>query len=114
MQQKFFRPGVIIWDAFIRFLSERTILVLMIMFTMGVGGLLWHISRLQSKLVDTAALQGTALYTQAITEFRTLYTSEVVVRAQTHGVQATHDYATLKGGNPTSRDLEHSVRQPHR
>src|SRR3989304_9155558 len=58
----------------------------------GLGLLLWYFSRMQSRVIETMALENAALYTQALDEFRTLYTSEVVERVRPLGVEATHDY----------------------
>ena len=83
-----------------RLLHERTILVLAIMFCTGVAGVLWQVSRVQSNLVASIALQDASLYTQALAEFRTLYTSEVVETVRDHGIEVTHDYATKVGAIP--------------
>jgi PAS domain S-box-containing protein len=83
-----------------RLLHARTILVLALMFCAGVAGVLWQVSRVQSNLVASIALQDASLYTQALTEFRTLYTSEVVETIRDHGIEVTHDYATKAGAIP--------------
>ena len=83
-----------------RLLHERTILVLALIFCAGVAGVLWQVSRVQSNLVATIALQDASLYTQALTEFRTLYTSEVVETVRDYGIEVTHDYATKAGAIP--------------
>ena len=38
-------------------LHERTILMLVLLFCLGVGGMLWDVSRLQSNLITSIALQ---------------------------------------------------------
>lgn len=53
-------------------------------------------------LVETIALENAALYSQAIEEFRTVYTSEVVSTAREQGIEVTHDY----------RDKEHAIPLP--
>jgi PAS domain S-box-containing protein len=83
-----------------RLLHERIILVLALMFCAGVAGVLWRVSRVQSNLIAAIALQNASLYTQALTEFRTLYTSEVVQTVTGHGIEVTHDYATKAGAIP--------------
>lgn len=87
-------------NRFLHPLYERTLLVLMIMFCIGVAILLWHVYRLQSNLTESLTLKDASLYAQALEAFRTLYTSEVVVRAQTKGVEVTHDYASKEGAIP--------------
>jgi signal transduction histidine kinase/CheY-like chemotaxis protein len=84
----------------VRALHERTILLLTIMLVAGIAGTLWHLARLSSRLVESAALQGTALHAESLEELRTLYTSEVVERLRGHGIWVTHDYASYEGAIP--------------
>ncbi len=86
-------------------LRDRTILVLVVMFLAGMAGLLWQISRLQSVLVNTIAIQNASLYSDALTQFRILYTSEVVKRAKSYGMEITHDYETKEGAIPLPATL---------
>jgi signal transduction histidine kinase len=79
---------------------ERTVLLLTILFCAGVGATLWHLSRLSSTLVESGALQGTALYSESLTELRTFYNSQVVERVRPQGIVVTHDYATRDGAIP--------------
>src|SRR5262245_66504447 len=83
-----------------RLLYERTILVLLLLFCLGMGCMLWHVSRQQSNLITSTALQDASLYAQALAEFRTLYTSEVVETVRPLGVEVTHDYMTHAGAIP--------------
>jgi len=84
----------------VRLLHERTILVLLLLFCLGMGCMLWYVSHLQSNLIAAIALQDASLYAQALTEFRTLYTSEVVEIVRPQGVEVTHDYVTHDGAIP--------------
>jgi hypothetical protein len=84
-------------DRLQRLLYERTLLVLTIMFGTGVVIVLWHVSRLQSNLIESVTLNNASLYARALEKFRTLYTSEVAVRARMQGVEVTHDYDTKEG-----------------
>ena len=74
-----------------RLLHERTVAVLTIMLLVGVVAVLWQVSRVQDELVESTALQHAALYSQALSEFRTLYTSEVVERVSGHKIEVTHE-----------------------
>lgn len=80
--------------------QDRTILVLSLLFLLGVGILLWHLARLQSKLVDSLTSQSAELYSRALAELRTVYTSEVVSRVRSKGLEVTHDYQTKEGAIP--------------
>src|SRR5262245_17632024 len=83
-----------------RLLHERTILVLLLLFCLGMGCMLWYVARLQSILIAAIALQDASLYAQALTEFRTLYTSEVVETVRPRGIEVTHDYMSHAGAIP--------------
>jgi PAS domain S-box-containing protein len=86
--------------ACVRLLHERTILMLLLLFCLGMGCMLWYVARLQSNLIASIALQDAALYAQALAEFRTLYTSEVVETVRPRGIEVTHDYLTHAGAIP--------------
>jgi PAS domain S-box-containing protein len=81
-----------IFAGFRYLLYERTIPVVAVLFCVGVAGILWHLSSLSSNLIESTAVQNAALYADSLAEFRKLYASEVVARAQSHGMQITHDY----------------------
>jgi PAS domain S-box-containing protein len=87
-------------DRGLRLLHERTILVLTILFGIGVVSMLWYVSHLQSNLIASTVLQDASLYSQALGEFRTLYTSEVVDTVIKRGIEVTHDHATKEGAIP--------------
>jgi signal transduction histidine kinase len=87
------------WAWCVRLLYEHTALVLTIMFFVTMAGAMWHLSRTSIELVQSAALQGTSLYADALEEVRKLYTSEVVNRL-VDKVPITHDYVTREGAIP--------------
>ena len=91
---------------------QRPLILLLVAF-LGLGGLftMWQLSRLQTQLNETAALQSAELYSEAISQFRTLYTSEVVETARSHGEQTPVSIArTLSPG--VSRQSEELFRDP--
>jgi signal transduction histidine kinase len=92
-------------DRLRRLLHERPLLVLTVMFGIGVVIIQWHVSRLQSNLIASVTLNNASLYAQALEEFRTLYTSEVAVRARMKGVEVTHDYDVKEGAIPLPATL---------
>ncbi|MBI2382232.1 MAG: response regulator [Gammaproteobacteria bacterium] len=71
----------------------QVLAALVLLFGCAIGGILWHMANLQTELVQGIALRHARLYSEALSEFRTLYTSEVVLTAQRHGIPVTHDYA---------------------
>jgi len=79
---------------FLALVYDHTVLLLAVLLCAGIAGVMWQLSRLSSQLIYAAAFQGTSLYASAISEFRSLYTSEVVARLRAHGIDVTHDYQT--------------------
>ena len=71
----------------------------------GVGIIGWHVSRLQTNLIMTMAVASADLHAQAIEEFRTLYTSEVVERVRTRGIEVVRDYQSKPGAIPLPATL---------
>lgn len=71
----------------------RIILSLLLIFSIVVISMIWHVSQLQSELIESTALKAAKIYSSAIEEFRSIYTSEVVATAGKHGLEITHDYA---------------------
>jgi PAS domain S-box-containing protein len=73
--------------------QERTIIVVVLLFTLTMAGLLWQMLRLSEDLARGLVLQGTELQSVALEEIRQYYTSEVVARVgHIDGVEVTHDY----------------------
>jgi len=85
----------------LQLLNRRTILLLAILFIAGLAGALYNMSRLSSDLIQSQAVQSSALYAQAIKEARTLYSNNAVSRVKTiSGVGITHDYLSTPGSIP--------------
>lgn len=88
-----------------RFLAQRPVVVVVVLFFAAVAATLAHVQGLQSHLVSTQALQNAELLTQAVAEFRTVYTSEVVERIRPSGIEITHDYLLREGAAPLPATL---------
>jgi methyl-accepting chemotaxis protein len=58
----------------------------------GMLAVWWYTSHLQTKLVKSLALENARAYTHMLKEFRTLYTSEVVSRVKSAGIEVAQDY----------------------
>ena len=84
---------------------NRPMIPLTILLVLGVGAITWHWSYASNRLVETLSLRNAELYTKALTEFRTLYTSEVVATVTRAGIPVTHDYATRAGAIPLPATL---------
>jgi adenylate cyclase len=81
-------------------IRQAVIRVPTIIFCALAAGTLWHLSRLSSNLIQSAALQAASMHAESLKEVRKLYTSEVTDRVAGHGIQITHDYATKEGAIP--------------
>ena len=88
-----------------RFLSQRPVVVVAVLFIGAVAATLAYVQGLQTHLVDTQALQNAELLTDALAEFRTVYTSEVVERIRPRGIEVTYDYHLREGAVPLPATL---------
>ncbi len=81
-------------------INKHIVLVLGLIFCAGFAVVLWHSSRLTSGIIESYALLNAARYSRILTELRTLYTSEVVSRVRSHGIDIRHDYEDREGAIP--------------
>jgi diguanylate cyclase (GGDEF)-like protein len=72
--------------------QRHAVLGMTLVLLLSLSGLTWHLQQIFTQQLHNAALKNAQLYTAALTEFRSLYTSEVVARARLHGMTITHDY----------------------
>jgi PAS domain S-box-containing protein len=94
-----------LWGRGIASLQRLTGLLLVLVVALGTAGALWHLHRESAQLYEGLALQAAELQAQMLTEFRKLYASEVVTRAERSGVKAAHDYADREGAIPLPATL---------
>ena len=88
-------------SSFLDIVYKKTILVLTILCAIGIAAILWHQSHLETELVEATAVQNAARYVEALEEFRTLYTSEVVETVRRLGVEdATGSLPLRAAHNP--------------
>jgi signal transduction histidine kinase/CheY-like chemotaxis protein len=84
---------------------KRTAVLALFLVVMGAGGGGLYLLSLEAQLVEDIALQDAQKSSQALKEFRTLYTSEVVARARAHGMTISHDYAERDDAIPLPATL---------
>ncbi|MDA0281762.1 MAG: methyl-accepting chemotaxis protein [Planctomycetota bacterium] len=78
---------------FLSTMVRDPIVHLLVLLSVGsIAFLLWQQSRSESEIVEAIALQDAKAYSEALANFRSLYTSEVVITATAHGMEVTHDY----------------------
>lgn len=73
-------------------LHEHVVVVLSVLFGVCLVVMAVHVTQIQSLLVKAMAFTGADVYMRALTEFRTLYTSEVVNRLRPLSIGVNHEY----------------------
>lgn len=73
-------------------MRSRVIILIFTFFILIAVGMIFHSKSLQENAVQTTGLANAKIFSDAITTFRTLYTSEIVQVASEHGLEITHDY----------------------
>ena len=61
-------------------------MTLAIIFTFATIAILMHLNKLSNEQIQATALKNSQLYSETLAQFRALYTSEVVIAAQKHGL----------------------------
>lgn len=74
------------------FLLQHTVAVLFIIFSVGLSTIITHLNNLAEQQVQATAIQTASAFTKVLSEFRSLYTSEVVITAKNNGLLIGHDY----------------------
>jgi signal transduction histidine kinase len=88
-----------------KLILERPLLLLGVLFLLGTFALITQLQRLNDELIKTSALQNVRVLTNAVTQFRTLYTSEVIDRIDEKVVPVSHDYLQQNGAIPLPATL---------
>jgi len=87
----------------------RIILALSLTFIIIIASMIWHVSRLQSELTESTAIRSAKLYSTALAEFRTFYTTEVVDKVSKHGLEISHDYVNQNNTIPLPATLSMKI-----
>lgn len=88
-----------------RIFFEHTVLMLAVLVAATTGAAFWYLDNLQDQLVFTLAEQGARLQSETLEEVRTLYTSDVVEKVRSHGIEVTHDYQSKDKAIPLPATL---------
>ena len=86
-------------------LFGHTLILLIVLFAAGIYGITLYINWMQQELMASLALQNARDYNHTLSEFRTIYTSEVASRAVENGLEVTHDYLTQQNAIPLPATL---------
>jgi len=76
-----------------------------LVFTCLITGMFWHVSYLISRVSSLSALNNARLYIDALSEFRTVYSSDIVEVVSKHGIEASHKVNSQKGTIPLPATL---------
>jgi len=86
-------------------LSRYTLLIVSVVSIVSIAFAYIYLSNISNQITKENSLFGAKRYLEAISEFRTLYTSEVVNTAKEFGLTITHDYKNVEGAIPLPASL---------
>ncbi len=75
-----------------KYTYNHTRLLLVLLFISSGTMIVWYMEKQQNSLVESISIKNAELYLDAVSEFRTLYTSEVVNKLKNSNVPITHNY----------------------
>ncbi len=70
-----------------------------------IASMNWHVDELRNSLIHSSSINTARLYTTALNQFRSLYTSEVVHTARKSKLDVSHDYAARDNAIPLPATL---------
>ncbi|WP_137818477.1 diguanylate cyclase [Pseudomonas sp. 2FG] len=85
--------------------QRHAVLGMALILLLSLTGLSWSLHQIFSQQQQNAALKSAQLYTATLSEFRSLYASEVVARARAYGMSVTHDYQATPQAIPLPATL---------
>ena len=88
-----------------RFIEERSVWILAALFAFSLLAVAYYAVRQQRLTVQTSALDAAKIYGEALTEFRSVYTSEVIGQLRNTRVKVVHDYQNKQGSIPLPTTL---------
>jgi PAS domain S-box-containing protein len=97
--------------AFVSRLRRCAVPLLLLALVAGTAGTIGHLYWRTERLCQEFPLQGTALQTDMVREFRRIYTTDVVDRVKLHGIEASHDLEHHPSSIPLPATLTMKVGQ---
>ncbi len=82
------------------FFDRYPIIILGGLFVLCMVLTVFQLERMQREMIRTAAIEQAAHYSEAISIFRNIYTSEITGRVKDHGIEITHEYADRDAAIP--------------
>ncbi len=91
------------------FIARHMLLLLAVCSVLGLLSAYVYLSNVSEAMVEKSSISNARQYLQALTEFRTLYTSEVVTVAKENGLTVVHNYLELDGAIPLPATLSKAL-----
>lgn len=88
-----------------RWLRKHIVAICGLLMVAGFATVMWRQLTLCEELIEEGAVHDAARFNEAVAEFRTVYTSEVVGRAKEAGLEIRHDYSKHAGSIPLPATL---------
>lgn len=88
-----------------RLIHERTLFVLVVLFSIAGAAMFWSESRVQASIIESTIREDAKAYSEALSTFRSLYTSEVIGALRGREIPITHDYERQEGAVPLPATL---------
>lgn len=92
-------------DKFSQYAIGHVTGIVALLFVAGSILILFYMAHMSDIQIRSTAIEHSRLYSETLEEFRSLYTSEVVVRAKAAGLEVTHDYISKPHAIPLPATL---------
>jgi len=76
----------------LRFIDRHIVAMLIIFSVLVTTTVFWQLYKFENQIIEALTLDNAASLSNTLVEFRTLYTSEVVIPARKAGLKISHDY----------------------
>lgn len=74
------------------FAQNNPLVILIIVFVLASAVIFIYLQQANNRAITTSAIESSRRYAEVISQFRSLYTSEIVARAQRIGIDFSHDF----------------------
>jgi len=87
------------------FVAQYTLALLSTISVIAIIGAYLYLSNVSKQSIEDSSISSAQRYLEALAEFRTLYTSEVVGTAKEQGLTISHNYKNIEGAIPLPASL---------
>jgi signal transduction histidine kinase len=88
------------------YFGRKILIVVSVLYFASVISSIMFIFYFQNRLIETSAIDSAQLLSDALSEFRTMYTAKVVEKVKNHpDINVTHEYETIKNAIPLPATL---------